>query len=93
MTLGDKLFWIVVGGVTAPVWGALLWCVWENEIRPRLIPAAEIDRLSAEMIAKHGQAAEEQAAIEEHAAWYNADYTEQGKWRRVRKRVSSMLST
>ena len=93
MTLHDIIFWIAVGGTTAPVWATLLWCVWENEIRPRLIPAAEIDRLSAEMIAKHGQAAEEQAAIEEHAAWYNADYTEQGKWRRVRKRVSSMLST
>jgi hypothetical protein len=90
MTLYDIIFWIAVGGTTAPVWATLLWCVWENEIRPRLIPAAEIDRLSAEMIAKHGQAAEDHAAAEEQTAWYDSDPVEQGKWRRVRKRLSAM---
>jgi hypothetical protein len=88
MTLGDKIFWVVVGAATAPVWGTLLWCVWEGEIRPLLIPNAEIDRLAAEMIARHGHEAEEQAAADEQTAWYNSDATEQGKWRRVRRRIA-----
>jgi hypothetical protein len=93
MTLGDKIFWVVAGGVTAPVWGAIVWELWEGEIRPRLIPSVEIDRLAVEMIAKHGREAEQYAAAEEQTAWYDCDSAERGKWRRVRLRLREMLRT
>jgi hypothetical protein len=93
MTLHDIIFWIAVGGITLPVWGAILWEIWEGEVRPRLIPSAEIDRLSAEMIAKYGHEAEEQAAAEEQTASYECDSTERGKWRRVRLRLREMRRT
>jgi hypothetical protein len=88
MTLHDIIFWIVVGGITVPIWGAIVWEIWEGEIRPLLIPSAEIDRLAAQMIARYGHEAEEHAAAEEQTAWYNSDATEQGKWRRVRRRIA-----
>ena len=82
--------WIGIGAATSPIWGAILWLVWEGNIRPRLIPRAEIDSLATEMIARHGPSAGEVAAAEEEAAWRNSRPFEQGKWRRVRKRVERL---
>ena len=39
----QALMWIGIGAVTSPIWGALLWVLWEGSIRPRLIPSTEID--------------------------------------------------
>ena len=59
-------------------------------IRPRLIPRAEIDALAAELLARHGPGAEEVASAEEEQAWRNSRPFEQGKWRRVRKRIERL---
>ena len=91
-TLKDVLFWLAIGAATAPIWGALLWELWEGGVQPRLVPRAEIDSLAAAMLARHGDRAEEMAFIEEDRAWRYSESFEQGKWRRVRKRVERMRS-
>ena len=45
-TVKQALIWIGIGAVTSPIWGALLWVLWEGRIRPRLIPGTEIDSLA-----------------------------------------------
>jgi hypothetical protein len=83
----QALAWIVIGAATSPIWGMLLWILWQGFIRPRLIPRAEIDALAAELLARHGHRAEEAAFAEEELAWRHSRPFEQGKWRRVRKRI------
>jgi len=90
--LKDVLFWVAIGAATAPIWGAFLWELWEGGVRPRLVPLAEIDALSATMLSRYGDRAEEMAFIEEDRAWRYSDSFEQRKWRRVRKRIERMRS-
>ena len=75
--------WLVTVMLTSPIWGPLLWLVWEGFVRPRLIPAAEIEALAEEMIATYGPHAEEAAFVEEDRAWRASRPFEQGQWRRV----------
>jgi len=89
-TVKQALMLIVIGAATSPIWGALLWVLWQGSIRPRLIPRAEIDALAATMVARHGPRAEEVASAEEEQAWRNSCPFEQGKWRRVRKRIERL---
>ena len=49
-TVKQALIWIGIGVVTSPVWGTLLWVLWEGKVRPRLIPGTEIDSLAAGMV-------------------------------------------
>ncbi len=88
--LKQVLSWIAIGVATSPIWGAFLWELWEGGIRPKLIPEAKIDALAAAMLARHGDRAEEMAFIEEDRAWRYSESFEQGKWRRVRKRIEGM---
>ena len=88
MEILEKIaFWLAIAAALFPVWGALLWEIWEGVIRPRMIPQAEINTLAQEMIAKHGQRAARAAFIHEDRAWRYSDSFEQGKWRRVRKGI------
>ena len=48
----QALLWIGIGAVTSPIWGALLWVLWEGRIRPRLIPGTDIDSLAAAMVGR-----------------------------------------
>jgi hypothetical protein len=66
-----------------PIWGSLLWELWENSVRPLPVPRAEIDALSAAMLVQHANRAEQMAFIEEDRAWRYSESFEQGKWRRV----------
>ena len=74
-------------GLAAFAGAAFLSVEWQIRIRPMLVPRAEIDKLADELINKHGERAEEFAAIEEDRAWRYSQYFEQGKWRRVRKEL------
>jgi hypothetical protein len=91
MELVTVLKLLLVAVVLSPMWGTLIWLLWEWNIRPRLIPDAEIDSLAATMIARHGRrGAEEVAFLEEEQAWRSSRSFEQGKWRRVRKRIERL---
>ena len=89
-TVKEVVIWVGIGAATSPIWGMILWLLWEGGIRPRLIPRAEIDALAAEILARHGPRAEDVASAEEEAAWRNSRPFEQGKWRRVRKRIGRL---
>jgi hypothetical protein len=73
-----------------PIWGSLLWELWEGSIRPLLVPRAEIDALSVAMLVRHADSAEQMAFIQEDRAWRYSDSFEQGKWRRVRKTIERL---
>jgi len=89
-TVKQALMLIVIGAAASPIWGALLWVLWQGTVRPRLIPRAEIDALAAKMVARHGPRAEDVASAEEEQAWRNSRPFEQGKWWRVRKRIERL---
>lgn len=79
--------WLALGAASAPIWGALLWALWEGAVRPHMIPRAEVERLAAELLARYGPRAEDVAFAKEYAAWCHSDGYEQGKWRRVRAAI------
>lgn len=81
------LWWFGTALCLFPIWGALLWELWEEAVRPWLISRAEIDALSKLMLARHGDKADKMAFIEEDRAWRYSESFEQGKWRRVRRRI------
>jgi len=76
--------WVLVALGLLPIIGAIVWEVWEGQIRPRRIPQSEIEMLAADLVARYGDQAEEMAFINEDHAWRYSDSFEQGKWRRVR---------
>lgn len=67
----------------SPIWGALVFEVWDGIIRPRLISRREIDRLCRELTERYGTDAYAHARINEDRAWRYCDSYEQGRWRRV----------
>ena len=78
---------IVIAVCLSPIWGSLLWFIYESYIRPARIPKQEIEALAAEMRRRNPHDPAEAAFIEEQAAWYRPDMFEQGKWRRVRREI------
>jgi hypothetical protein len=88
--LKQAVIWIALAACLAPVWGTLLWELWEGAVRPRLIRRDIIDRAAAAILAEHGDLAEEMAWIQEDRAWRTSDSFKQGGWRRIRKRIAAM---
>jgi hypothetical protein len=79
--------WVVFGAATAPIWGAVLWELWQGVVRPRLIPREEVEQIATMLLARYGDLAEHIAFAKEYAAWCHSDGFEQGKWRRVRRHI------
>jgi hypothetical protein len=79
--------WILLAAALAPIWGTLLWELWDGMVRPRRIARERIDALAAAMLSQHGDRAEEMTLMEEDRAWRYSDSFEQGMWRRVRKQI------
>lgn len=75
----DLVFWVIVGVCTAPIWGSLVWMIWEGSIRPRLIPVSEIEAEARRLLARWGDRAAEMAFIEEDRVWRNSETFEQGR--------------
>jgi hypothetical protein len=89
-TLKQAMVWIVLAACSAPIWGTLLWELWDGAVRPRLIRRDIIDRAAAAILAEHGERAEQMALIAEHRAWCYCGSFKQGGWRRIRKRIATM---
>jgi hypothetical protein len=89
-TLKQAVIWIAFAACLAPIWGTLLWELWEGTVRPRLIRRDIIDRAAAAILAQHGDRAEQMAWTQEDRAWRYSDSFKQGCWRRVRKRIAAM---
>lgn len=69
------------------VLGIIGQLIWEQSIKPRLLPKDEINKIVDDLISKHGSEAEHIAFIEEDRAWRRSETFEQGKWHRVRKEL------
>jgi hypothetical protein len=89
-TLKQAVFWTALAAGMAPIWGTLLWELWDGAVRPRLIRRDIIDRAAAAILAEHGELAEQMAWIQEDRAWRYSDPFKQGGWRRIRKRIAAM---
>ena len=70
-----------------PAWVALLFHLWELCVRPRLLPEHEVRSAVDRLIAEHGPRADDQAFIEEDAAWRRSDTVSCGTWRRIRREL------
>ena len=88
----DVLWWVIVVVCTAPIWGSLVWVIWEGSIRPRLIPAGEIEAEARRLLARWGDTAAEMAFIEEDRAWRYSETFEQGRWHRMRLMIDRLQS-
>lgn len=62
------------------------WMVWNGSVKPRLIPAEDIDRIAGQIVADYADP-EEEAYARYARAWYESDWAGQTYWRRVRKAV------
>jgi hypothetical protein len=89
-TLKQGMVWIALAACSAPIWGTLLWELWDGAVRPRLIWRDVIDRAAAAILAEHGERAEQMAWSQEDRAWRRSDPFRQGGWRRIRKRIAAL---
>ena len=85
----DIVWGTVLVVCTSPIWGSLLWFIYESYVRPARIPKREIDALADEVRRRSPDDPADAAFVEEQAAWYRSEMFEQGKWRRVRKCLDS----
>ena len=75
----------------SPIALALGWALVEGLVLPRLIPREAIDALAETVMRDHPEDPEGWAFREEHAAWVRSRAVEQGRWRRVRRRIKARM--
>jgi|GEM_PF-756207 len=89
------LLLVFFGGQALAFIGVVLWLIWTDAIKPRLIPRQEIDRVAADIIASFPDP-EEEAFARYERAWYRSDAAEQiycyRVWKAVRKRLARMMA-
>lgn len=97
MSLIDLLLesfrWLLIvffGGQALIFIGLVLWTIWTGVIRPRLIPADDIDRVAADIIDNYPDP-ELEAFARHERAWYDSEGAEQTYWYRVRMAVRRRL--
>ena len=81
---------IFFGGQALIFIGLVLWTIWTDAIKPRLIPADDIARVADDIIANYSDP-ELEAFARHERAWYDSDGAEQTYWYRVRKAVRRRL--
>lgn len=84
MMLLEIIFWSCT--LAIPL-AAVVWAVWEHDIRAHLVPRAEIEARAARLRQEHGPGALAAAEAQEAAAYARGEATEQGVWRRVAERL------
>jgi hypothetical protein len=90
-TFNDSVKWLFVGIALAPMVIGIGWGIYEGSILPRLIPRAEIDALTDDIMRRYPNDPEDAAFNETYSAWHRSNSFEQGKWHRVRKEVRRRL--
>lgn len=89
----QALSWLLViffGGQALVFIGLMLWTIWTDAIKPRLIPTDDIARVADDIIASYPDP-ELEAFARHERAWYVSDGAEQTYWYRVRKAVRRRL--
>lgn len=72
--------------------GLIAWSVWTDAIKPRLIPANDINRMADDFIAQYPDP-EREAFARRERAWYRSESAEQTYWHRVEKAVRRRLES
>jgi hypothetical protein len=84
------LSWIVlayaVAGLAVFVFG-IGFVLWDESIKPRLIPHEKIADLADDITTRHPDDPDYAAYRELEAAWWRSDGAEQVKWKRVLKEI------
>lgn len=84
------LSWIgiayVIAGAGVFIFG-IGFVIWNDSIKPRLIPREDIARLADDIAARHPDDPDYAAYSELEAAWWRSDGAEQVKWKRVLKEI------
>jgi hypothetical protein len=91
--LGQAFTWLLLiffGGQAVVFVGLVLWTIWTDTIKPRLIPVGNIDRVADDIIASYPDP-ELEAFARHQRAWYDSDGAEQTYWYRVRKAIRRRL--
>lgn len=81
---------IFLGGQAVIFVGLVLWAMWTDAIKPRLIPADDIERVADNIIASHPDP-ELEAFARHERAWHDSDGAGQVYWLRVRKAIRRRL--
>ena len=76
--------WFSITVIGACGLSAFMYVIWQQAVRPMLVPRAEITRIADVLSETYGSAAEAFAVIEEDRAWRYSQNFQQGKWRRAR---------
>ncbi|QGA58136.1 hypothetical protein [Brucella sp. 2280] len=84
------LLFAFFGGQVLIFIGFVLWDVWTDAVKPRLIPADDIDRIAADIIANYPDPEWETFARHKQA-WNRSEGAKQTYWYRVRKAVRRRL--
>lgn len=91
--LGNVFNWLLLiffGGQAVIFVGLVLWTIWTDAIKPRLIPVDDITRVAEDIIASYSDP-ELEAFSRHERAWYDSDGAEQTYWYSVRKAVRRPL--
>lgn len=91
----QALSWLLLiffGGQALIFVGLVLWAIWTDAIKPRLIPADDIARVADDIIASYPDP-EREAFARHERSWYDSDGAQQTYWYRVRKAVRRRLET
>lgn len=75
--------WVIFLGATSPIWGTLIWEVWERWLKPRFIPRKLIEEMTFDLLSAHGVDAAEIARINADRAHRYCDSFGEAKWRLV----------
>ena len=76
--------------LTVPIWGTLLWVIFEIFIHPYLIPKSEIEAEAGWLMDQFGEQAVEIVEIEEDRAWLYSDSFLQGRYKRVKRAINAL---
>lgn len=85
------LKWLMAAAALAPFVLLIGMSLYEDFIRPWMVPRAEIEALVDDVLQNHPDDPEGWAFTEEERAWYRSDGFKQGKWHRVRKALRKRL--
>lgn len=85
------LKWLLAAATLATFALVLGVYLYEDFIRPRMVPRAEIEALVDDVIRNHPDDPEWWAFREEYVAWHRCDGFKTGKWHRVRKALRKRL--
>lgn len=88
--LSTVVVWVLpvfYGSQLVIIVGLFSWLVYQDAVRPRLIPAGEIERVADEIIAGHAEP-EREACLREENDWYGCAFGSGVYWRRVRRAIA-----